>query len=269
MKRLLADLARGVEINTALATHFAPIEKLDAEFAAYAKDLAKNVGPKLDWTPPKPAAFAGDEAIRQFITGNPDNYTALIEESRKLISEKKWAEAKAPLQKLIELYPEQREADGPYALLARAQRELGEADAERATLTKLADLSADATDTFARLMQITAENKEWPQVLDYSARFIAVDPLRPAPHRYEAEAHEALGEKPKAIAAYRTLLQLTPPDAPEMRFRLARLLYAENDPAAKREVLLALEEAPRFRAAHELLLEIAGKPSDPARVKAR
>ena len=267
MKRLLADLARGSEINTALAAHFAPIEQLDAEFAKHAKDLASKVGPKLDWTPPKREVFAGDEAIRKFITGNPNNFAALLEESRQLVSEKKWAAAKVPLQKLIELYPEQHETDGPYALLARVQRELGETDAERATLTKLAELSADATDAFARLMELAAEKKEWPQVLDYSARYIAVDPLRPAPHRSEAEAREALGEKPKAIAAYRTLLQLAPPDAPEMRFRLARLLHATHDPAAKREVLLALEEAPRFRAAHELLLEIAGKPSDPAGVK--
>jgi hypothetical protein len=42
-----------------------------------------------------------------------------------------------------------------------------------------------------------------------------------------------------------------------VHFRLARLMHSNNDPAAKRQVLLALEEAPRFRAAHRLLLELA------------
>ncbi len=64
-----------------------------------------------------------------------------------------------------------------------------------------------------------------------------------------------------AIAAYRTLLNLNPSDPPDIHFRLARLLHAGGDPEAKRQVLLALEDAPRFRAALELLLEISAKPS--------
>jgi tetratricopeptide (TPR) repeat protein len=69
----------------------------------------------------------------------------------------------------------------------------------------------------------------------------------------------ATGDKPGAIRAYRTMLSLNPPDQPEIRFRLARILHAAGDAAAKREVLLALEEAPRFREAHTLLIELDAK----------
>jgi hypothetical protein len=55
------------------------------------------------------------------------------------------------------------------------------------------------------------------------------------------------------------LLSLNPPDQPEVRYRLARLLHSTGDTAAKREVLLALEEAPRFREALSLLLEMESK----------
>ena len=55
MRALLADLARGVEINATLAARFAPMEKLDADFAAHARNLANFTGPKLDWTKPAPA----------------------------------------------------------------------------------------------------------------------------------------------------------------------------------------------------------------------
>ena len=59
------------------------------------------------------------------------------------------------------------------------------------------------------------------------------------------------------------MLKLDPPDQPEIHFRLARLLKEDNAAAAHRHVLLALEEAPRFRAAHELLLKLADqKPSE-------
>jgi len=266
MKRLLADLARGVEINAALAAHFAPIEKLDTEFAAHAQQIAKNTGPKLDWTPPKPADFASLKGLGEFITKNPDNYTALNEQAKQLIEEKKWGEAKAPLGKLIQLYPEQSDGGSAYAMLARVHRELGEADAELAMLNKVVERSSDATDTYERLMQIGAERKDWRMVIANAERSAAVNPLSLAPHTAEAEAREALGEKPAAITAYRTLLQLGPPDPAEAHYRLARLLHATGDPAAKREVLLALEDAPRFRAALALLLEITGQPSAKPRV---
>jgi tetratricopeptide (TPR) repeat protein len=267
MKRLLADLSRGVEINAALAIHFAPIEKLDAEFAARAVALAKGTGQKLDWTSPKPAEVASAQSMGEFIAQHPNNFAALNEQAKQFIDARKWLEAKAPLQKLIELYPDQRTPDGAYSQLARVQRELGETDAEIATLTRLADLSGDATEAFRRLMQLAAERKQWPKVVEYAARFQAVDPLQAEPYRREAEAREALGDRPGAAAAYRALLRLGAPDAPEIHYRLARLLHTAGDPTARREVILALEDAPRHRPALELLLEIVGKPSAGSRVQ--
>jgi tetratricopeptide (TPR) repeat protein len=157
---------------------------------------------------------------------------------------------------LIDLYPNQSGAENAYSLLAHAHRELGETDSEIAMLNKVAERSSDATDSYERLMQIAAARQDWTGVIANSERFAAVNPLSLVPHRFAAEAHEALGEKPAAITSYRTLLRLGPPDPVEIHFRLARLLHATGDPGAKREVLLALEEAPRFREAHRLLLEI-------------
>ena len=55
----------------------------------------------------------------------------------------------------------------------------------------------------------------------------------------------------------RTLLAMQPDDPAEVSYRLALLLYRRGDrDEAKRHVLAALEEAPRCRAAHRLLLEI-------------
>lgn len=256
MKALLADLARGVEINTALATHFAPIEKLDADFAAHATELAKSTGPKLDWSPPQPADYASEKRLNDFITQHPDNFTALTERARQLIAAKKWTEAKVPLQKLIELYPNQHDAESAYAMLAGVHRALKESDAEIAMLHKLIELNSDSLNAYERLMQIAATHKDWPAVLANADRYKAVNPLSPIPHQYAADAHEALSDKRGAIADYRTLLQLSPADPAESHYRLARLLHAVGDAGAKHEVLLALEDAPRFRAALQLLLEI-------------
>ncbi|MEO6789047.1 MAG: tetratricopeptide repeat protein [Chthoniobacteraceae bacterium] len=261
MRAVLADLARGVAINEALAAHFAPIEKLDTEFAAHARDLANGTGPKLDWTKPAPAALASEPKLRDWIAQNPDNFTALVEQARQLITEKSWEAAKVPLKKLIALYPEQHDAESAYALLAHVHRELGEFAGEEAMLNKVAVLCSDAPDVYARLMEIAAARADWRTVLANAERFTAVNPLAPAPYRFIAEAREATGDKAGAIAAYRTLLAFNPPDRPEIHFRLARILHSTGDAGAKREALLALEETPRFREAHRLLLEIEEQPA--------
>jgi tetratricopeptide (TPR) repeat protein len=263
MRALLADLARGVAINDALAARFAPIERLDAEFAEHARSLASGTGPKLDWTKPDPAEIASEPRLKEWIARNPDNFTALTEEARQLITDKNWAAAKAPLLKLIALYPEQHDSGSAYAMLAKVHRELGDTAGEEAMLRKVTELCSDAPDACARLMEIAAARRDWRAVLANAVHFTAVNPLAPAPYRLIAEACEATGDKPAAVRAYRTLLSLNPPDQPEVHYRLARVLHSVGDVAATREVLLALEEAPRFREAHTLLLELDAKSPKP------
>ena len=263
MRALLADLARGVEINAALAARFAPIEKLDADFATHARDIANATGQKLDWSKPEPIVLRSEPKLKEWIEKNPDNYTALTEQAKQLLGDKQWEAAKVPLKKLIALYPDQHDSGSAYAMLARVHRELGESAEEEAMLNKVAELCSDAPDVYERMISIAAARKDWPKVLASAALYRAVNPLAPAPYRVIAEAHDATGDKPGAIRAYRTMLALNPPDQPEIRFRLARILHAAGDVAAKREVLLALEEAPRFREAHSLLLEMETKSPKP------
>jgi len=80
--------------------------------------------------------------------------------------------------------------------------------------------------------------------------------LVPLPYRSLARASEAGGQTRTAIDGYETMLLLDPPDPAEAHYRLARLFHEAGDPKAKRHVLQALEDAPRFRDAQRLLLEI-------------
>ena len=88
-------------------------------------------------------------------------------------------------------------------------------------------------------------------------RLLAVNPLLPVVHRERAAAAERLDRPQEAIDAYRALLVLGPQNPAEVNYRLARLLRSHNElSSAKRHVLAALEDAPRYRDAHRLLLEI-------------
>jgi hypothetical protein len=62
-----------------------------------------------------------------------------------------------------------------------------------------------------------------------------------------------------ATAAYRAVLRLEPADPADVHLRLAQLLRRRDPWAARRHVLDALSEAPRFREAHRLLLELHGE----------
>ena len=63
-----------------------------------------------------------------------------------------------------------------------------------------------------------------------------------------------------AIDSYRALLLLDPFDPSEIHLKLSGALERRGDlEGAKRQALLALEETPRFRAAHQRLLEIVRK----------
>src|SRR6185312_13870846 len=114
---------------------------------------------------------------------------------------------------------------------------------------KFATQESDFADLYSRLVDLCRQKKDWTSVTNYADRMLSINPLSPVPHRGLAEAGVALGNNEMAITAYRKLLSLDPPDPSETHYQLAKLLHARgNDEAeAKRNVLEALEEAPRFR----------------------
>ena len=159
--------ARHADQRRARRRDFAPIEKLDAEFAAFAKELRRNVGPQLDLDAAEARRLRDAEARRRtWLETHPDNFAALPEQAQQLVADEKWAAAKTPLQKLIDPLSRTREPDNAYALLARSHRELGEADAERAMLEQARRADADAPDGLRRLMEIAAAATGLAQVLD-------------------------------------------------------------------------------------------------------
>src|SRR6185369_11530359 len=121
-------------------------------------------------------------------------------------------------------------------------------------LEDLAALSDDDVEMFGRLVELTTKASEWSAVQKHTARWLAVNPLLATPHRAAAAAAEALHDDVLAIESYQALLLLQPFDPADVHLKLASVLERRGDlPTAKKHALLALEETPRFRAAHERL----------------
>lgn len=255
LKAILHDLGVGAEINQAIARHTAPLAEVDRAFNAFARDRAQRLGPGLDWQKPDLALLAapGTDALTAWAAGRSTNYWALTHQARQLVEARQWVEAKAVLDRLLAFCPEVTGSDNPYRLLAEVHAALGEAAAERAVLNRLAELEADAPDVYLRLMELGVAAQDWPAVIRDARRYLAVNPLVGVPYRYLAQAAEASGEARTACEAYETWLRLDPPNPAEVRYRLARLLHQAGEPTARRHLLLALEDAPRFRDALDLL----------------
>ncbi|NIM21665.1 MAG: tetratricopeptide repeat protein, partial [Candidatus Latescibacteria bacterium] len=98
--------------------------------------------------------------------------------------------------------------------------------------------------------------EDWQSVVRYGEKSMAVYPMLAQLHWQLGRASEELGRDEQAIESYQRLLLLDPADPANVNYRLGRLLFAKDPVRAKRHVLLALAEAPRFRQAHRLLLKI-------------
>jgi tetratricopeptide (TPR) repeat protein len=270
LKNILLDLRDGKDVNTAIAARTVPLPDLEKQFADFVRSRADALAPGVDLEKPP----GGDKEV-EWDLFHTNNYYVRMKKAQKLMEAKEWADAKPLLVSLAASYDGERGDNNPLWMEAITEQKLGDTNAEYSTLQKIAIREADFADLYVRLVEMAGARQDWAAEAKYAKRLLQINPLIPAPYRALAEAGVGADNKDQAIAAYHSLLQLDPPDPAEMHFRLAGLLHSRgaDEPEAKRQVLQALEDAPRFRDAQRLLLEIepasakmetsAVQPADP------
>ncbi len=263
LKAILADLAEGEEINTVISRRTAPIEKIEKQFEAFARKQAENLAKDVDWSEPEAGQVdpSDPEALAQWLAKHPNSFWALTIQANHLLADENLEQAQIPLKKLISLYPNYTSEGNAYTLLAKIYRKLNETEQERLMLTKLGEISANAVEAYGRLIEIGMEQKDWSVVLENGNKYMAVYPMLGTVHWQMGRANEELGQNEQAIESYRRLLLLDPADPADVNYRLAKLFQDRDPGTAKRYVLEALADAPRFRQAHRLLLKIINDTS--------
>jgi tetratricopeptide (TPR) repeat protein len=265
LRSLLNDLGEGMDINQALIVHTEPLNRLDADFAKFARERADALAPTATWDEPNLPPDANSETLAAWVKKHPNSIPGLKQLARQLVLERKYRPALDTAKHLREIFPADIGLENAYGFMALAHRGLSDVDAELAALEELASRDTDASDAHLRLMEIGEAKQDWEAVARNANRMLAVNPLVVAPHRFLARAAEKLGRRDEAIRAYQALLKFDTTDIAETHFRLASLLRDDGKPAAaRRQTLMALEEAPRYLAAHKLLLELPpGEPASP------
>src|SRR6185369_13425509 len=88
VKLVLHDLGEGKEINESIAKHTTSMDKLEPEFAEFARERSEKLAPGLDFEKPKPgSATAAKDA--ETTSAQSTNFFALTREAKRLLRDKK------------------------------------------------------------------------------------------------------------------------------------------------------------------------------------
>jgi Tfp pilus assembly protein PilF len=145
----------------------------------------------------------------------------------------------------------------PYTLLAQIYQSEGNQQGAIDALRKvsLADETAYQPNLeLARLLEATGDKRGAADALE---RAVWIHPFAPEPHAKLAGLYTELGDHTKAVRERRVIVGLRPTDRADAYYQLAMAMNRAGDRVgARREVLRALEAAPSFGLAQDLLLQL-------------
>jgi len=170
-----------------------------------------------------------------------------------------WGEAISSAQRALKIMPVDVEDGSPYVPLAEAQFATGRKAEAVATLTAFWKSGGHDPKPLARLADeyLALGRKNDAAAVMQSMNYVA--PFDDALHGRLGDLMLELNRPLDALTEYRVALALQPADAATAHYRLARAYVAlDRKKDARSAVLRALEIAPSFRPAQQLLLQLAG-----------
>ncbi|MBV9304497.1 MAG: tetratricopeptide repeat protein [Acidobacteriaceae bacterium] len=185
----------------------------------------------------------------QWKNGMKDVYAA-VEAGKK-------GEAASKASALRDLYPDYVGSHSPYEVLAADYLAHNNRSAAEQQLERYRDIGGNSIEVLKTLANLEAESGKSDQARATLQKLIYVYPEDEETHRRLGgillENNDANG----AIREYQAVLNLKTADSAEAHYDLAKALRAaKRNSEAKDQVLLALESAPSFKPAQQLLLQL-------------
>jgi len=253
---LLRAYGRGLETDAALMEIYGiTIGELQTAFDArmekqYAALRVALKRPQVQGTP-------GLEDLKSMAAANPGSFPVQMQLGVELRKAKDLDGAIAAFERALEIVPGAAGSSSPNALIASVALE--KKDTQRAIRALEAHVRVDASDVeaarlLASLLEPTGESA---RTHDAYARVVAADP-------FDANAQAAVGryalarnDTEMALRSFRSALAMNPADRASAHTDLAEAyLQARRLADAKKEIVSALEIAPSFERAQDLLLKI-------------
>lgn len=188
-------------------------------------------------------------------------YPALLRQAHEALEAKEFERALAALTDAQALFPEHAGPGSTYPMLAALHVERGEPELAIDQLTRAIAIDADDLGAHRQLAALHMESGDQGTAAEVIDRALLIQPFDATLYRTLAEIRESRGEWQRAAEAREAVVALEPADPAEARYLLARAHHQAGDRlAAKRELLGALEMAPMFEQALELLLKFRESP---------
>ena len=205
----------------------------------------------------------GDDAplpvIQAAAKAHPTYFPLQLRLGQMLVEAKRPAEAEPVLKEALKLFPTYAEVDGPLLYLARIYRERGQLAEAATALNQLGNLNESAYEVHLLESDVRKQMNDLPGAAAALERAILVNPYDMGLHQKLADLYTTMQKKDGAVRERRAVVALNPVDKADAQYRLARaLLDAGQRDEARRAVLKALEVAPNYEQAQNLLLELRG-----------
>jgi tetratricopeptide (TPR) repeat protein len=260
--KMLRAYGRGLETEDALKDAYGiSIAQLQTEFDGYTEKHYAGIVRALKAPELKEKPSLDD--LKKLAVENPESYRVQMALGDALNTAGDKPAAIAAFERAAQALPTANGRGNPHLYIARIAEE--QKDTDRAIRAYEAVLQIDNADVdSARKLAALLEAKgDAARTEDAYRRLVAADP-------FDSKGQTGLGrlalkrkDAPLAVRSFRSALATRPPDAAAAHADLAEALLASGQTAeAKRETLAALEIAPSFERAQDLLLKITQGGTD-------
>ncbi len=194
--------------------------------------------------------------MRSRIDENERDFQAHLQLGIVLFKEENFSEAKISLERAYALLPAYTGYPSPALVLSQIYEKEENLEAQLQWLEILLENLQHDYDSAMILADAALEQGNFEKTAYYIDRAIQVDPYRSDVHELKALYADRINDSDLAVTEYEVLMRLEINDPVEAHTKLAEA-YLRNGQAAKakQNVLYALEIAPSFQRAQQVLLE--------------
>jgi len=237
------------------------MQQLDADFDAYFRHRFERALAAL------PREVFNDVPMKQmyFMLADqfPSNYVLQMRAAAVAWAAKDAARAERFLTRAQDVFPEYAGGQSSYWLLAELFTQGGDVDKAIEQLERMVAINADHYEAHVKLADLLEQRGRRAEAAEILARAVYIYPYDPGLHARLAALYEATDDWQMAARARASVLALAPVDMAEAHYRLAHAYAKAGDKrAARYQILRALELAPNYYEALELLLELHDKSSN-------
>ena len=258
LQELVGAYADGVETDEALARIGLTFDTLQASFDEAVErefgDLRRALRPP-DGAAPEAESEAGLAELGRLAAEHPGSYPVQYSYGMALRAAGELRDALEVLGQAASLAPQATGIESPRGVMAGIAQELGDRERAMRELELLLEYDATSIEAVRDLAALAEEAGDQARMALAYDRVIGIDPFDPVSHQAVGRMALARGEIDRAILEFQVALAVGPVDRVGVYSDLAESLLLAGQPnAAKREALNALEIAPTYERAQELLL---------------